>query len=443
MTVEVRDLFHRVPARRKFLRAEATEFQHVLKTVTRLALSRFDVAFTLTHNRRDQFAAASPPRAGRNARRASRSWSAPISSRRPASSRFHRPDSRSRAGSGCRQPRAPSRIGSTLFVNGRMVRDRLLASAVRLGYRDVSYGGRHPAWNLYLGARPDAGGRERAPAEARAAFPRSAGRARLPVPHRRTRARGVGPRIGEAGRRSPAALSGWRARARDSRHSRWVSRRVATATASRRSVAAAHEVSAAADLPLGYAIAQLHGIYIIAQSAEGMVLVDMHAAHERILYERLKAALDSGKRPAPGAARAGPARDHRSGGGTRESSTRANSSLPASWSIASGPATLAVRAVPVALAGQDVDRRRSAMRSPTSARAARRTASTAARTNCSPTSPARRGARAPPALDPGDERAAARHGAHRAIGAVQPRAARPGRGSRSPSSTGSSCAGAE
>ena len=81
-----------------------------------------------------------------------------------------------------------------LFVNGRMVRDRLLGSAVRLGYRDVSYGDRHPAWLLYLTLDPPAGGRQRAPAEARGALSRPARRARLPVPHDRACAGGGGPR---------------------------------------------------------------------------------------------------------------------------------------------------------------------------------------------------------------------------------------------------------
>ena len=111
-TVEVRDLFHRVPARRKFLRAEATEFQHVLKTVTRLALSRFDVAFTLAHNRREQFALpAAAGRREREARIAKLVGDDFIEASRYRR-RFHRPDSRSRAGSACRRPRAPSPTGS-------------------------------------------------------------------------------------------------------------------------------------------------------------------------------------------------------------------------------------------------------------------------------------------------------------------------------------------
>ena len=152
-TVEVRDLFHRVPARRKFLRAEATEFQHVLRTVTRLALSRFDVAFSLTHNRREQFAL--PAAIGRHEREAR--IARLVGEDFVAQSRFI---SFAQAGLALEgwiglpsQSRAqPDR--QYLYVNGRMVRDRLLGSAVRLGYRDVSYGGRHPAWLLYLTLDP-------------------------------------------------------------------------------------------------------------------------------------------------------------------------------------------------------------------------------------------------------------------------------------------------
>ena len=118
----------------------------------RLALSRFDVAFTLTHNRREQSRCRRPP-TGASARRASRGWSA----RNSCASRYIEHAQAGLALEGWiglpSQSRAqPDR--QYLYVNGRMVRDRLLVSAVRLGYRDVSYGGRHPAWLLYLTLDP-------------------------------------------------------------------------------------------------------------------------------------------------------------------------------------------------------------------------------------------------------------------------------------------------
>ena len=114
------------------------------------------------------------------------------------------------------------------------------------------------------------------------------------------------------------------------------------------------EPSADADFPLGHAIAQLHGIYIVAQSAEGMVLVDMHAAHERILYERLKAAMDSGRGPRQALLVPTLRRNFRGRRCDWPSSILTSCAPPASTSISVGPATLAVRAVPVALAGEDV-----------------------------------------------------------------------------------------
>ena len=152
-TVEVRDLFHRVPARRKFLRAEATEYQHILRTVTRLALSRFDVAFTLTHNRREQFAL--PPAAGRREREAR--IARLVGADFVAASRHVEFAQAGLALEGWIGLPSASRAQPDrqyLYVNGRMVRDRLLGSAVRLGYRDVSYGERHPAWVLYLTLDP-------------------------------------------------------------------------------------------------------------------------------------------------------------------------------------------------------------------------------------------------------------------------------------------------
>jgi len=343
-TVEVRDLFHRVPARRKFLRAEATEFQHVQKTVARLALSRFAVGFTLTHNRREQIALpAAHGRLEREARIARL-----VGADFVAASRYVTHAQAGYAVEGWIGLPSASRAQPDrqfLFVNGRMVRDRLLASAVRLGYRDVSHGSRHPAWLLYLALDPlqldvnahpqklelrfrDGRGVhdflfrtvERALAESGSAPVAAASRWALPPPPAAALALGeAAPGYGAGPERPPAAASG----------------------------------AADGDHPLGHAVAQLHGIYIVAQSADGMVLVDMHAAHERILYERLKSALDSGRGPrqallvpallATTEAEASLAEQH------------AAELAAAGFAVDRvGPATLAVREVPVALAGEDV-----------------------------------------------------------------------------------------
>jgi DNA mismatch repair protein MutL len=346
-TVEVRDLFHRVPARRKFLRAEATEYQHVLRTVTRLALSRYDVAFTLSHNRREQFALPAArdrrEREGRIARLVGADFVA--ASRHlelaraglaiegwiglPSSSRAQ-----------------PDR--QLLYVNGRMVRDRLLASAVRLGYRDVSYGGRHPAWLLYLTLDP-------------MQVDVNAHPQKLELRFRDARAvhdflfRTVERALAEAGQGDGgvapvAAAAAWAGAARAGALA------LGDAAGPYAATPPPGPAPATADpggMPLGHAVAQLHGIYIVAQSEDGMVLVDMHAAHERILYERLKAALDSGSGPRQ--ALLMPALLETTEAEALLAEQHAGDLAAAGFAVDRvGPATLAVREVPVALAGQDV-----------------------------------------------------------------------------------------
>jgi len=360
-TVEVRDLFFNVPARRKFVRSEATEFSHLARMLTRLALARADVAFRLTHNRREIFnvpAAASRAEAeARIARLVGEQFitqalyveheSAGLTLRGwlglPACSRAQ-PDQQ------------------YLFVNGRAVRDRLLASALKLGYQDVLYGGRQPVCVLSLGLDPrlvDVNAHpqklelrfrdsravhdfvfrsvERALAASRpGAAPRAghgiaAAAAAGPVPG--TLPLGA-PRIG-------GSLD-WTALAAAAPGG------IAEATFEPARTCGAD----GAELPLGLAIAQLHGLFILAQNEAGLVIVDMHAGHERVLYERLKSA----------AAGASPAVQRL----LVPVSIELRAAELAIWEAAAddltaagfelerlGPATLAVRAVPAALAGSD------------------------------------------------------------------------------------------
>ena len=351
-TVEVRDLFHKVPARRKFLRAESTEFQHVLRTVTRLALSRFDVAFTLTHNRREQFAL---PRAdGRREReaRVARLVGADF----VGNSRFITHVQAGLALEGWiglpSQSRAqPDR--QHLFVNGRMVRDRLLGSAARLAYRDVSYGGRHPAWLLYLSLDPLQVDVNAHPQKLEVRFrdPRGVHDFLFRTIERALAESGHGPdgiAPATAGR-----LAGFMAPARSG--SLALGEPVADYLSSNLSAGVPPPEPLDSDAPLGEAIAQLHGIYIVAQTADGMVLVDMHAAHERILYERLKTAMDSGA----GARQAllVPAALETSEADAAIADEHGEELRAAGFVVDRiGPATLAIREVPVALAGENVAR---------------------------------------------------------------------------------------
>ncbi len=347
-TVEVRDLFHRVPARRKFLRAEATEFQHILKTVARLALSRFDVAFTLTHNRREQFALpAAPGRREREARIARL-----VGADFVAASRFVTYTQAGLALEGWIGMPSASRAQPDrqyLFVNGRMVRDRLLGSAVRLGYRDVSHGGRHPAWLLYLTLDPMQVDVNAHPQKLELRF--RDGRGVHDFLFRTVERALAEAGQGEAGSAPVLAAARWATPPTVAALALGEPSTAFGPAPAQRPVAA----PAAPDLdqPLGHAIAQLHGIYIIAQSAEGLVLVDMHAAHERILYERLKAAMETGRGPRQ--ALLVPALLETTEAEAALAEQHADELAAAGFAVDRvGPATLAVREVPVALAGADV-----------------------------------------------------------------------------------------
>jgi DNA mismatch repair protein MutL len=301
-TVEVRDLFYNVPARRKFVRSIATEFSHIAGLVERLALARAAVAFRLRHGARvvqdlpaaadaaselrriatllgDAFAAAALPLETAVGPVALRGWiGAPIAARAQPDQQY-------------------------FFVNGRAVRDRLLASAVRQGYRDVLYHGRHPAYVLHLSLDPELVDVNAHPQKLEVRF-RDSRQVHAYVARAVEQALAAGPTTaassvrGVAGESPPqfAASSRalpWGARA-DSGPvlggSVWwppqpgASNVVLDAAASESTASE----SAAAE-PLGQAIAQLHGIYILAQGAQGLIVVDAHAAHERVLYEQLKA----------------------------------------------------------------------------------------------------------------------------------------------------------
>jgi len=312
-SVEVRDLFSNVPARRKFLRTEATEFQHVARMLERLALSRFDVAFSLTHNGKDIWTL---PAAISAAERLARV--AAICGDEFAEHVIElRHERESLRLSGWLGLPTFSRSQSDLqfvFLNGRYVRDKLLAGAARRAYQDVLFHGRFPAYLLYLEMDPamvDVNAHpqklevrfrdsrfvhdfvfrslERALAATRPteASPGSAPLDWLTASMQFDRLGPAPDRIGRGSDRAPQAHQSHFLLS-EPRVSLSASGAVRDAFGSTGGGTSGDMSGATSDAPLGYAIAQLHGIYILAQTQAGIVLVDMHAAHERITYERMK-----------------------------------------------------------------------------------------------------------------------------------------------------------
>jgi DNA mismatch repair protein MutL len=308
-TLEVRDLFFNTPARRKFLRSEKTEFGHVQDVVKRLALSRFDVAIQLRHNGRPvSVLPAGEAREARERRVADLCGMAFIESAVHVD--HARADLRLHGWIGLPTYSRSQADLQLFFVNGRMVRDKLAAHAVRQAYQDVLYHGRYPAYVLYLQLDPTLVDVNAHPAKHEVRFRDS--RLVHDFLFHTLHETLAGLRPGDT---APAPLlpaSGTSAAQpwfntatpppRQGAMSLSVNEQVAT-------YAALHEVDGAvaiaeidersADVPpLGFAIAQLHGIYILAENADGMVVVDMHAAHERITYERLKQAMHGDGIPA-------------------------------------------------------------------------------------------------------------------------------------------------
>jgi len=298
-TVEIRDLFFNTPARRKFLRAEATEFKHIEDVVRRIALSRFSVDITLNHNQRALWRLPAAQTRAQRDQRIAKLCGQPFIEQ----SLFVEHAAAGLSLSGWIAQPTFSRSQADLqyfFVNGRMVRDKLIAHAVRQAYQDVLFHGRHPAFVLYLDIDPTAVDVNVHPAKHEVRFRDSRLVHDFLFRSLHEALADVRPSVAEAVAEA-AALSAaptFATVSRDFTQQQPMPLRVAEHI---ETYAALHpHVESAAmlvpvmqsesDAPLGYALAQLHGIFILAQNAAGLVLVDMHAAHERITYERLKRA---------------------------------------------------------------------------------------------------------------------------------------------------------
>jgi DNA mismatch repair protein MutL len=320
--VEVRDLFFNLPARRKFLRAESTELGHIARLVERFALARFDVAFRLRHGGRVLIDAplAETPLLQR-ARIASIMGEAFMDGALPIDRQAGRVSLRGWLG----QPQAARAASDQQFayVNGRAVRDRLLANAIRLGYRDVLYHGRQPAYLLHLDIEPEwvdvnahpqklelrfRDGRQVHDFVFRAVHDALGVGAGVAAPTASPTALGVaagGATAGDSGITQSGITQSGAFEFATAAPGFWPSAGPAGSPAVRDDAGAPAAAFSATAVPLGMgvsagslgvAVAQLHGVYILAQSEAGLVLVDAHAAHERVLYERMKRGF--GGRPA-------------------------------------------------------------------------------------------------------------------------------------------------
>ncbi len=317
-TIEVRDLFFNVPARRKFLKAERTETQHITRMIERLALSKFGTTFSLSSSRKvlADFPACS------NQIERERRVAQIVGDEFMANALYIEHES-----AGCRltgwlcQPtfaRAQPDL-QHFYLNGRTLRDRLIASAIRVGFRDVLFGGRHPAYVLFMEIDPTQVDVNAHPAKLEVRFRdgrhvhdflfRSVERA-LRETYAGSQVSAAAPTNIETfmpGGPTPNPTM-WPARGpHESNHYRSVysqsslglrvaDSQVASFTPQFDSspVEQPQSTPQADTPPLGFAIAQLHGVYILAQAPDGLILVDMHAAHERTTYERMKAALAEG-----------------------------------------------------------------------------------------------------------------------------------------------------
>lgn len=312
-TVEVRDLFYNTPARRKFLRTEKTEFGHIDGVVKNLALASFGVEFRLRHNGKELYRLApAVSREQQEQRIAELCGSAFVESARFVE--------RNVEGLALRAwlaaptfSRAQADMQFT-FVNGRFVRDRLLRHAVRQGYSDVLYQARQPAFVLFLDIDPQRVDVNAHPAKFEVRF-RDSSRVHGFVSS--TVKTALADSVEDSQRSAPGASldtiapqlsvreqSGLFSRLHAPRSpdtgsgeltSLGMSMPQSTQDKSASAYAGAEGGQPAdnADIPpLGYALAQLGGIYVLAENAEGLIVVDMHAAHERITYEKMKAQYD-------------------------------------------------------------------------------------------------------------------------------------------------------
>jgi len=315
--IEVNDLYFNTPARRKFLKTEATEFGHCEEAFTRAALSRPDVAFMLQHNGRalSRFSVSEPQK--RFAEVLGAEFAAESIALDESSAGL-------RLWGFAAKPtfNRNSRDTQYMYVNGRFVRDKLIAHAIRQAYQDVLHHDRHPAFVLFLELDPNLVDVNVHPAKTEVRF-RNGQAIHSFIFHSLHKALASPTGFSNAVTASQAQYNPFAGNSNTSYPS-YQSQINLTANQPQNFYATMFREGAlqtnihagygdannrefaspvcyadefqndgTEDFPLGFAVAQIHGVYVLAQNKSGLVVVDMHAAHERIMYEKLKNALDS------------------------------------------------------------------------------------------------------------------------------------------------------
>ena len=302
-TVDVKDLFFNTPARRKFLRAEKTEFKHIENVVRRIALSCFPVALKLQHNQRPVLHLPAAVTREQQERRVAELCGKAFMEQ--AIYINHAAAGLSLQGWVAQPTFSRSQADLQFFyVNNRMVRDKLVTHAIRQAYQDVLFHGRHPAYVLFLVIDPASVDVNAHPTKHEVRFRdsrlvhdylfrtlhealaqvRPGSEQPAPQAARSLDSLRVTTAAGSAPAQGRMSLSV------QEQMSRYAALHPQSSSAPAALAAAPVAATLPDEYPLGFALAQCHGVFILAQNADGLVLVDMHAAHERITYEGLKTA---------------------------------------------------------------------------------------------------------------------------------------------------------
>ena len=298
-TVDVRDLFFNTPARRKFMRTDTTEFKHIENVVRRLALSCFPVSLKLTHNQRPVFHLPAATDLDQQERRVAELCGKAFMEQ---AIRIEQAAAGLSLQGWVAQPTF-SRSQPDLqffYVNHRMVRDKTVSHAIRQAYQDVLYHGRHPAYVLFFTLDPTTVDVNAHPTKHEVRFRDSrlvhdylfrtlhealAGVRPATAPTAPQPVHALAECKSGTGLASPVVQQPMRLSVNEQ-----VQRYAALHPPVASESVPASQTEPDTEHPLGHALAQLHGVYILAQNHDGLVLVDMHAAHERITYEYLKTA---------------------------------------------------------------------------------------------------------------------------------------------------------